>query len=408
MDVNLTKKRKSFLATTVLVAIFFCAGLYIGHNGQPAIAKVNSVLNKEPAFASPVDFDPFWKVWNLIDEKYPEEVSDQEKVWGAIQGLANSVGDPYTVFMPPSEASDFRDEIDGEFGGIGIEMGMKEGLVTVISPLKDTPAYDAGMQSGDIIIKIDNTTITNMTLDDVAALVKGEEGTEVKITVIRSGVSDPIEFDIKRAIISVPILESEYLKDEDVFVISLYSFTSNAPVLFQGALRDFLNTKSENLVLDLRGNPGGYLDGAIDISSWFLSSSQTVLREDFGDGSEEKVYKSRGYDIFKSKDLDMVILVDGGSASASEIVAGALKENGVATLVGQKTYGKGSVQELLPVTPETSLKITVAKWLTPNGLSISEHGLVPDYTIELTDDYIKTGEDSQLLKAIELLKSNEI
>ncbi len=406
MNINWTKTKKSFFATTLLVALFFAAGLYIGYSSQPAIAKINSVLNKEPAFASPVDFEPFWKVWNLIDEKYPEEVSDQEKIWGAIQGLASSVGDPYTVFMPPSESADFRDEIDGEFGGIGIEMGMKDGLVTVISPLKDTPAYNAGMQAGDIIIKIDSTTISNMTLDEVASIVKGEPGTPIKITVIRTGVDEPIEFDIKRAVISVPILESEYLKDEDVFVISLYSFTSNAPVLFQGALRDFLNTKSENLILDLRGNPGGYLDGAIDISSWFLSSSQTVLREDFGDGTKEKVYKSRGYDIFKSKDLDMVILVDEGSASASEIVAGALKENNVAILVGQKTYGKGSVQELLPVTPETSLKITVAKWLTPNGVSISEHGLTPDYTIDLTDEYYESGEDAQLLKAIELLNSN--
>ncbi len=405
---NFTKKQKAFGATSVLVLIFFVAGIYIGYNGQPAIAKIDSVLNKEPAFASPVDFEPFWKVWNLIDEKYPGEISDQEKVWGAIQGLASSVGDPYTVFMPPSEASDFRDEIDGEFGGIGIEMGMKDGLVTVISPLKDTPAYKVGMQAGDIIIKIDNTTISNMTLDEVATLVKGQAGTKVKITVIRSGTDNPIEFDIERAIISIPILESEYLKEDDVFVISLYSFTANAPVLFQGALRDFLNTKSENLILDLRGNPGGYLDGAIDISSWFLSTNQTVLREDFGDGSSEKVYKSRGYDIFKSKDLDMVILVDEGSASASEIVAGALKENNVAVLVGQKTYGKGSVQELLPITPETSLKITVAKWLTPNGLSISEHGLTPDYTIDLTDAYLETGEDAQLLKAIELLKEDKI
>ncbi len=406
MNTDLKKRSIRIFKIFALIALFFLVGIYVGYAGRPEISKIASVLNKEPAFASPVDFEPFWKVWNLIDEKYPTTVSNQDKVWGAIKGLADSVGDPYTVFMPPEEASQFRDEIDGEFGGIGIEMGMKDGYISVIAPLKDSPAEKAGIKTADILVKIDGISTTNMSIDEVASVVKGEKGTKVVITVLREGQDSPLEFTIVRDTITVPILDSEYREEDDVFIISLYDFSANAPVMFQGALREFLNTKSKNLILDLRGNPGGYLDGAVDISSWFLSSNQTVVREDFGDGEPEKVYKSRGYDVFKNSGLRMVVLVDGGSASASEIVAGALKENNIATLVGQKTYGKGSVQELVPVTPDTSLKITVAKWFTPNGISISDQGLLPDYTIELTKESLENGEDLQLQKAIEIL--NEI
>lgn len=388
----------------ILLGGFFILGVYFGFQNRPEVDKATSLFNKQSEVVTQTDFAPFWKVWNLVDEKYPhaEDVSDQDRVWAATKGLVKSLDDPYSVFFPPEEAKFFEENINGEFGGVGIEIGIKEGILTVIAPLKNTPADKAGVKSGDKIIKIDDTLASDISIDKAVSLIRGEKGTEVTLTMFREGEEEPLEFTIERGIIKIPTIETE-LRSDGIFVISLFNFSLNSPELFRNALQEFIDARTSKLLLDLRGNPGGFLEASIDIASWFLPSGKTVVIESSGVSGKEKIYRSKGYDIFKKDLLRFVILVDGGSASASEILAGALSEHGVATVVGTKTYGKGSVQELISVTSNTSLKITIAEWLTPNGISISEDGLTPDVVVEITAEDIKEERDPQLEKAIEIL-----
>lgn len=394
----------------ILLGVIIAVGSYnLGFNsGEKEIqTAVSGLENQGEGQPGNVDFSPFWKAWNLIEEKYvpasttAERVDDQEKVWGAIRGLAGSLNDPYTVFFPPIEAELFESDIRGNFEGVGMEVLAQEGVITVIAPLKNSPAERAGMQPGDKIVRIGDLPTSGLSTEDAVQLIRGPRGTIVKLTVFREGVTEPFEIEIVRAIIDIPIIATESLGN-DIFLIELYSFSANSPNLFRGALREFILSGSDSLILDLRGNPGGYLEASIDMASWFLPPSKVVIREDFGPNREEKLYRSRGYDIF-TDELEFVILVDRGSASASEILAGALQEHSRAVIVGEETFGKGSVQELVDITDETSLKVTVARWLTPNGLSISEKGITPDFVIPMTVEDRSAGRDPQLEKAIEIL-----
>ncbi|PIR58096.1 MAG: hypothetical protein COU71_00480, partial [Parcubacteria group bacterium CG10_big_fil_rev_8_21_14_0_10_38_31] len=401
------KKVLIFLVVIILASGIFIGGAFFGYSNRPAVEKVTNLYGKEERKPAEVDFSPFWSAWELIDEKYPangNKVTDQEKVWGAIEGLVASLGDPYSVFFPPSESKNFDIELKGQFGGVGIEIGIRDEMLTVISPLKGTPADKAGMKAGDKIIKVDDTSTIKMPLDEVVNLIRGEIGTAVVLTVIRKDNDEPVEVKIVRETIKIPTLDTEQ-KENGIFVISLYNFSAGSANAFREALREFVLSGSDKLILDLRGNPGGFLDAAVDISGWFLPAGKVVAREHFGGGKDDFLYKSKGPDIFNN--LPFVILVDQGSASASEIVAGALREHGVATLVGEKTFGKGSVQEVVPVTADTSLKITIAKWLTPNGLSISDEGLTPDVEVEITKEDFEAEKDPQLEKAIEILVNSQ-
>ena len=400
------KDRKRFIASLIILVGVFVLGVRVGWLNRPEVQKVIDILNKENEVVSSTDLEPFWKVWNLIDQKYPgaEKIGDQERVWGAVKGLAGSLDDPYTSFFPPEEAKDFEDSLNGEFGGVGMEIGIKDKIITVIAPLKDTPAYKAGIKAGDKILKIDKNITDSMSVEKAVSLIRGPKDTTVNLTIFRETDKKPREISITRDRIVIPTLDTK-LRSDGIFVISLYNFSGNSSVLFQDALEEFIKSGSDKLVLDLRGNPGGYLDTAIDMASWFLPSGKIVVTEDYGTPEKEKVHRSRGYDIFTDQ-LKMVILMDGGSASASEILAGALNEHGVAKLVGEQTFGKGSVQELIDVTDDTALKITIAQWLTPNGISISKEGLKPDYEVEITEKDLETDHDPQMDKAVELLKSN--
>ena len=354
-----------------------------------------------------VDFAPFWKAWNLINDKYVSasttapKVTNQDKVYGAIQGLAGSLGDPYTTFFPPVQSEMFQSDIKGEFEGVGMEVLAQQGAITVIAPLKGSPAETAGIHAGDRIIRIDKESTSGLSTEDAVRKIRGAQGTQVSLTLVRDGVKQPFDVSVTRSVISIPTLITQSLPG-GIFKVDLYSFSANSPNLFRGALREFIQSGNDKLILDLRGNPGGYLEAAIDMASWFLPADKVVVREDFGGTKDETVYRSRGYDIFKD-DLKFAILVDKGSASASEILAGALQEQGRAVIVGEKTFGKGSVQELIDLTDDTSIKITVARWLTPNGLSISEKGVTPDYIIQMSPDAKTAGKDPQLEKAIEIL-----
>jgi len=282
-----------------------------------------------------------------------------------------------------------------------MEVGLKDKTLTVVAPLKDTPAYRADIKSGDKILKIDDKVTTGMSVEESIKLIRGPKGTTVTLTIFRAGLNQPKEIKIVRDTINVPTLDTEVRKD-GIFVIKLYSFSANSPSLFRNAMKQFVNSGSNKLILDLRGNPGGYLDASIDMASWFLKGGKIVATEDYGNNRSPVVFRSKGYDVFNEK-LKFVILIDGGSASASEILAGAMKDHNRAKLVGTQSFGKGSVQEVIDVTPDTILKITVAKWLTPNGNSISEKGLTPDYVVEITEKDLNNKVDPQMNKAVELL-----
>jgi carboxyl-terminal processing protease len=317
--------------------------------------------------------------------------------------MVESINDPYTVFFPPAEATSFESEIEGNFEGVGMEMGIKSGVLTVITPLKNSPAEKAGIRPGDKVIQIEGKITTDYSIDQAVKLIRGKKGTTVTLLVVREGVEKPIEVKIVRDVINLPTIDTKLDPKTNIFTIKLYTFSAQSASLFRNALREFVESKSNKLILDLRGNPGGFLDAAVDMASWFLPPGKTVVMEDYGNGKTQVVERSRGYNIF-NENLRMVILIDGGSASASEILAGALSEYGKAKLVGTKSFGKGSVQEYIKLNSETALKVTVARWLTPNGKSISEGGLTPDVEVKVTPEDITAGRDPQMDKAIELLK----
>jgi carboxyl-terminal processing protease len=303
------------------------------------------------------------------------------------------------------------EEVSGSFEGMGMEIGLRNDILTVIAPLEGTPAKKAGILPGDKIIKIDGVATTGLTEGEAIKKIRGKGGTTVALSLLRD-IGTPgkvqtksLEVSVVRAPIDIPTIKTE-ARPDGVFVISLYNFSAPSANLFRDALREFKSSKSDKLLIDLRGNPGGYLESAVDIASFFLPIGDTVVRESQGEGKPEIVHKSKGYDINLGS-TRIALLIDRGSASASEILAGALSESGVATLIGEKSFGKGSVQELIPISDGTSVKITVAKWLTPKGLSISENGLTPKIPVPYSDTDRVKGTDPQLARAVVFLKTGK-
>ena len=384
----------------IILALFI--GVYIGSHSSATVNRSDLV---DQSLVTSDKFQIFWKAWQILDNKFVTAASStvDSKIYGAIEGLASSYGDPYTVFFPPEQAKAFAEDIAGNFQGVGMEIGIKDKQLQVVAPIKDSPAFNAGVKTGDLILKIDGTSTMDMSVDEAVKLIRGPKGSTVKINFLPVGGTKPVDKNITRDVINIPTLDTD-TKPGGIFVIRLYSFTADSPDLFRNALRQFVASGDHKLILDLRGNPGGYLDAAWDMASWFLPAGKTVVTEDFGGNKTPQVYRSKGYNIFNNN-LQMMILVDNGSASAAEILAGALKENGIAKLVGVKTFGKGSVQELVSLTSDTSLKVTIARWLTPSGHNLSHDGLDPDYNVEITDKDVASKTDSQMNKAVDLLKA---
>jgi carboxyl-terminal processing protease len=352
-----------------------------------------------------VDADQFWKAWRLLEENYiPTTASstvptEEERIWGAINGLAESYNDPYTIFLPPEEAEVFIEDINGEFSGVGMELGLRDGHLVVVAPLKSSPAERAGMQSGDAVLAVDGQPTSGISVDEAVKIIRGPKGEPVTLTVAREGVENPFEVTIVRDTITIPAINN-YLRDDGIYVVELYSFSANSAELFRQSLRSFIESGSHKLLLDVRGNPGGYLEASVQMASFFLPVGEPVVTEDFKGNHEEIVHRSVGYNVFKNYPLDMAILVNQGTASASEILAGALAQHDIATLVGSTTFGKGSVQELISLGGGAELKVTIARWLTPNGTSLSEGGLEPDIAVERTSEDAQAGRDPQLDAAV--------
>ena len=386
------------------VVVVFVFGIIIGNAGNflPG-ARASSALPPDD-----VDFSALYNAYRLLESNYQaassteEMVTPEERIWGAIQGLADSYGDPYTVFLPPEDKEIFESSIRGDFEGVGMEIGIRDDTLTVVAPLKNTPAYRAGIQSGDKVLQIDGESTAGLSIEAAVGKIRGEKGTEVVLTILRDG-EDSFDVGVVRDTIQLPTIETE-LRDDGVFVIRLFNFNAIAPQLFRDAVREFADSGADKLIIDLRGNPGGFLEVAVDIASWFLPVGKAVVIEDHNDNSQDQTLRSRGYDVFTDQ-LKLAVLIDEGSASASEILAGALSAHGEAVLVGDTSFGKGSVQQLFDVTGNSSIKITIARWLTPDGVSISDGGLEPDIKVEFTEEDIENEYDRQLEEAAAHLKS---
>lgn len=405
------KRTISYTTAAPIAALILVLGFMGGANfGASPVASLTNNSN----MPEDVDFAPVWRAWSVIDDKFvPASVAtstvvasttadiNRERVWGMIQGLAGSLNDPYTFFLPPAENEQFGEDMSGKFEGVGMEIAVRDQVLTVVTPLKGTPAERAGLKSGDKLLKIDGKDTKDLDVSGAIKLIRGPKGTVVTLTVARDGWAESKEIPVTRDVINVPIVTTVN-REDGVFVIQVSQFTANSTDHFRNALREFVESGKTKLVLDLRGNPGGYLDAAVDMASWFLPSGKVVVTEDYAGHAENIVHRSSGYNIF-NENLKMVILVDRGSASASEILADALRHYGIAKMVGTNTFGKGSVQELVNITPDTALKITVARWLGPDGEQIPLTGIVPDVEVKVSEDDLKEKKDPQLDKAIEML-----
>ena len=401
------------IAFALVAALAFAGGLVVGGGNSSAAAVITRIpfigdgLDATPDQS--VDLTDFWKAWNALNANYvithasSTLPSARERVLGAIQGLADSYNDPYTVFFPPVEAKAFSDSISGSFAGVGMEIDIKDNVLTVVAPLKGTPAEAAGILAGDQVIAIDGKSTDGVSIDKAVRQIRGPVGTTVELALIRAG--KPLNIKIVRQTIQVPETEEEMDVASGVYRIALYEFTSNSAALFSEAFAHFRASGSRKLVIDLRGNPGGYLDAAVDIASHFLPKGAKIVTEDFGGKEPNNVHTSFGYADLP-QGTEIVVLIDGGSASASEIFAGALQDHHVATIIGTKSFGKGSVQTLLDLA-DGSLKITVARWVTPEGHWIMGNGVTPDIVVAYQKTDTATGNDSQIVRAIEFLTTGK-
>ncbi len=380
-----------------------------------------SITNKVPPATVNLDFKLFWDTWDLLSRSYFDKkaVDSTKLFYGAISGMVAAVGDPYTVFLPPEQQKFSKDELNGSFEGVGIQLGFNEAKppsggskdkrLVVVAPLSGTPAEKAGILPEDEIVKIDDKNTTNMTLPEAVGLIRGTKGTQVKLTIFRAGDTDTRLFTLMRDTIIVKSVEVSFKNTQSgkkVAVIKLSRFGERTNDEWNAAVSDLLSANSQEVVLDLRNNPGGFLDSAVFIASEFLEGGDVVLQEN-SDGERTAFKVNR---VGKLTKIPLVVMINKGSASASEIVAGALQDRKRAKIMGEKSFGKGTIQEAQDLTGGAGIHITVAKWLTPDGRWVNEtQGLEPDIIVagekeDLTRLPDGQAKDPQLLKAMEGLE----
>lgn len=392
----------------LLVILAFLVGWQLGHRDVElkwqGFRSSIKIENKEPPTNVHVDFELFWDTWDLLNRRYLDKSAlDPTKLfYGAIQGMVAAVGDPYTVFLPPQQQKSSKEELNGSFEGVGIQLGFnKDKRLVVMAPLVGTPAEKAGIQAGDIIVKIDNKDTTNITLPEAVQLIRGPKGTQVTLTVFREGETETRDFSLTRDTIVVKSVELSFKQTpsgKKVAVLKLTRFGDRTQEEWMAAVSEIISSNVSAVVLDMRNNPGGYLEGAVFIASEFLESGEVVLSEN-AEGIKSAYRVNRAGKLTK---IPMMVLTNKGSASASEIVAGSLQDRKRATLVGEKSFGKGTIQEAEELPGGTGIHITVAKWLTPNGRWVNDtDGFEPDFLVKMDKD--DPTKDPQLDKAFELL-----
>jgi len=404
---------KSFLFFLVvfLLGVAFWSGYHQGKNtvssdsGSEAVLSPNDaiLLNKENKDTT-IDFSLFWKVWELLKDKYVDKskLDAHELFYGAIDGMLAATGDPYTTFFSPKENKEFNEDISGTFEGIGAEMGVKNDVLTVIAPLEGTPAEKAGLMSGDKIVKIDGAASSGFSLEEAVSKIRGKKGTDVKLTIFREGEEETRDVVVKRDVILVKSVRFEKKENDTVAYIRVSRFGDDTEKEFNDAVKQTVDMKAKGIIIDLRNNPGGFLETSISMASLMLPEGKVVVVEEDGEGKHKEM-KARGGDVLSR--IPTVVLINQGSASASEILAGALRDNREnVRLIGKKSFGKGSVQELISVGKNTSVKITVARWLTPALKQIHNVGISPDVEVDLKKEDVDNKRDPQLDKAFETLK----
>ena len=313
--------------------------------------------------------------------------------------MVESLDDPYTIFLEPQEAKQFLDDISGFFEGVGMEIGMRNDTLTIIAPLEGTPAYLAGLKAGDKIISINEKTAQNMSVEEAVSLIRGQKGTQVKLSIFRDDWKEAKEFELTRDVINIPSVTWNIRRDK-VAYIKIHQFSEKSRTQFQQAAKEILASDADRLIIDVRNDPGGFLEVAVDMAGWFVKKDEVVVVEDFGSDENNREYLSKGNAAFA--DYPVVVLMNKGSASASEILAGALRDQTGAKLIGEQSFGKGSGQELIHLGDGSAVKVTVAKWLTPKGDHITGKGLTPD--VQIKDERKNPEEtDMQFEKALEIV-----
>lgn len=409
----MSRKQKIINIVVAFIVIFLSIflGYYIGSTKEISIENTGEVngastskiviKEKKPPIAidKDIDFELFWDVWKTIKADYVEKnISDKDLFYGALQGMTSSLNDPYSVFFKPEISKEFNDELSGEFEGIGAEVGMKNNRLTIISPLPNSPAEKAGLKAGDKVYAINSVDTAEMYLDEAVNKIRGKKGTEVVLTISRDGLKETKDIKVIRDTIKFDSVTWK-IRDDNIGYIKVSHFNTDTAAKFTEAVDDMVKANPKGIILDLRGNPGGFLDAAVKMSSAWVEDGVVVTEKYSEENKRDHNAIGRAYlNGFKT-----VVLINKGSASGSEIVAGALKDCGYAVLVGEKTFGKGSVQSLEEFSDGSSLKLTVAKWLTPNGHCINKEGIDPDIAVELTEDDYNKDKDPQMDKAVNII-----
>lgn len=409
--ITIPSLRKIFIII-VISAVFFGTGYYFGLNGYKANTKKFpkvTITREIPVDKSDLDFSLFWKVWDTVSTKYfdKEKIVPRNMIYGAIEGMVAAIGDPYTTFLPPNENKVVQEDLGGSFEGVGIQIGFKGKQLAVIAPLPASPAEKAGVKAGDYIIgikdegkEIERGTV-GITLPDAVQTIRGKAGTKVTLTLLRGEDTEPIVVDLVREKMDVPTLILSFTGENgEVAHIRLLKFGGETDGEWDKAVSEIVKKKDvKAIVLDLRNNPGGYLQGSVDIASEFLNTGSVVVSEERYDGSKTEYKVER---LGRLVNTPLILLVNEGSASASEILAGALRDIRKIVLVGETTFGKGTVQEPIQLNGGSGLHVTVARWLNPSGYWVNEKGLTPDVEIQDNPD---TPQDEQLEKAVEMLQN---
>ena len=388
------------ILTTLVAVVIFTAGAAAG------FLLRDYYVNDQPPETASDNLGLYWEVWNRVNDQFYGGVPVEAPItYGAIKGSLEVLDDPYTLFLEPEPAAHEKADLEGQFGGVGAFVRRDEEGRVLLEPMRDQPAEQAGMKNNDILIAVDGQEILpDMATDEIVLLIRGEVGTEVVLTVEREGEDQPIDLIVTRAIIETPSANWRILEEEPTIgYVQLTAFTERSNDELNQAFDELTEQGAKSFVLDLRGNGGGLLDSAVNITSQFLSEGIVVKENRQNEG--ERTYDVRGGG--KVLDQPLVVLINGGTASASEILAGALQDYDRAVLIGERTFGKGSVQLIYELSDKSRLHVTVAKWFTPNGNVIDGTGLTPDIEVLFTEEDHSTGNDPQFNRAIDFLKNEE-
>lgn len=405
---QVTHHKRRWLSVAIVILLIagaFKYGYQEGRAGMVFEPTSFKVVNQQDRVAT-VDYNLLWQAIDKLKTSHIDRPNnDQDILYGAVKGAVGSVEDPYTEFFTPEELKSFETDLSGTFEGIGAEIGKQNGNIVVIAPLDGTPAKAAGLLAQDTIVKVNGEEAAGWSTEEAVRRIRGPKGTEVTLTIYREGKNDTFDVKIKRDAIviksvkwAVNTVAAQNGAEKKVGVITVSRFGDDTASLFSSAVQEIRSKGVDALVLDLRNNPGGYLETSVELASYWVAKDKVVVTEAHSDGRNIE-YKSKGYGRLSG--LKTITLVNGGSASASEILAGALRDYNITQLLGEKSFGKGSVQEILDLPGNSALKVTVAKWITPNGRNINKDGIAPDREVKLSEDDIKNQKDPQLDRALE-------